>query len=260
MIQIIKLLVGSSILIFMVLLSWNNFYSFGCIAIIFTIIIWGVISYSFIDKKMNERLCFKECYFDNSSIFSRLLLSPYLVSLVYLFLSSILTLSIMYGVINYPTLLWWYLIGHILSVILIYLLLIRVFSSIIRDRYIEIFAREWTIYISSIWLILVYIYIFTTGYAPDYLSSSLLETIQNASNSITSNCIYIDYILRLNIELDSSFWWIAYNSSDVIDTSISKSTIWIVFILLNALSVLGINRFIVVIVYLVNKIITTRRI
>ncbi|MFK5976036.1 MAG: hypothetical protein QM493_05975 [Sulfurovum sp.] len=258
MIQTIKLLIGSSILIFIVLLSWNNFYSFGCISIIFPFIIWGVISYSFIEKKMNERLCFKECYFDNSSILSKLLLSPYLVTIVYGIISSLLTISIIYGVINYPTILWWYLIVHILSVIVIYLILIKVFKSIIRDRYIEIFAREWTINISSLLLLSVYIYILLTGYVPSYLSSSLLETIQNASNSITSHCVYIDYILRLNIELDSSFWWITSSSSQIIDTKLSKSIIWLGFIVLNSLSILGINRFIVMIVYLVNKIITNK--
>ncbi len=256
MIKIIKLLIGSSILIFMVLLSWHNFYNYSCISLIFPLIIWGVVSYSFIEKKMNERLCFKECYFDNSSILSRLLLSPYLVSFVYIILSSLLALSIIYGVISYPIMLWWYFVVHILLVILIYLSLIKVFNSIIRDRYIEIFAREWAINISSLLLISIYIYILLTGYIPTYLSSSLLETIQNASNSITSNCLYIDYILRLNIELDSSFWWITSNSSEIIDTSLSKSAIWLGFILLNSLAILGVNRFIVTIVYLVNKIIT----
>lgn len=258
MIRNLKLLLGSLALVFMILLSWHNFYSVGCFSIIFPIIIWGVVSYSYIEKKMNERLCFKECYFDKSSIISRLLLSPYFVSLFYVIISSILSLSIVYGVISYPPLLWWYFILHILLVILIFQSLIRVFRYTIRDRYIEIFAREWTIRISSLLLLGVYIYIFITGYTPTFLSDTLLGTIKNASNSISSNCLYIDYILRLNIELDSSFWWITTNSSDMIDTSISKSIIWIGFIILNTLAILGVNRFIVMIVYIVNKIITKR--
>ena len=258
MIQTLKLSIGSLALISMVLLGWYNFYRVSCLVTLLAIVVWIVVSYSYIDKKMNERLCFKDCYFHQSSLISRLLLSPYLVSIFYLSISSILTLSIIYGVVNYPTILWWYLIVHTIIVVLIYKLLIKLFRYTIRDRYRDILAREWTIGISSLLLICVYLYIFLTGYMPSYLNNSLEVTIANASNSISSNCQYIDYILRINIELDSTFWWITSTSSKLTDIPLAKSAIWIGFIIINVLAIVGLNRFIVTIVYIVNKIIKKR--
>ena len=202
---------------------------------------------------MKQRVCTRDCYIHHNSIFSTILLSPYMVSIFYSILSSILTISIIYGITTYPLSLWIYLSFHILIVIIIYKFLLHILRDSIKDKYIEIISREWTIRVSSIILLSVYIYIFINGYRPDYLSDSLMQTIKQASNSIYSDCRYIDYILRIHIELDSSFWWITTHSSEVVKDTIIQNIIWLSFISINALAILGINRFIVQVVYFLDR-------
>ena len=204
----VKLFIASLSSIFIILFSWNNFYKIGCFSLLFPLLVLIVISFSYIDKKMNERICFKNCYFKENSKFSKILSSRSFVSFVYFILSIVLTLSIMYGAIGFVTLLWWYLVIHIILVIFIYRNVIKLLQNTIQASYLDIFAREWTITLSSILLFLVYIYVFTSGYEPEYLGETLSITMQNASNSVSSECFYIDYILRIKMEIDSTFWWI----------------------------------------------------
>jgi hypothetical protein len=249
----VKLFIASVLSIFIILFSWSSFYKTGCYSLLFPLLVLVVVSLSYIDKKMNERRCFKDCYFKESSKFSKILLSRIVVSFVYFILSIVLTLSIMYGIITYPTLLWWYLVVHVVIVIFIYKSIIKLLQNTIQARYLDIFAREWTIALSSLLLFLVYIYIFTSGYEPEYLGETLAVTMQNASNSVSSRCFYIDYILRIKMEIDGTFWWIATKSSESLANSGAKSVIWVTFITINSLAILGLNRFIVQSVYLINK-------
>jgi hypothetical protein len=256
----IKLALATTIVMFLILFSWKFFYSLGCFSLLFPILVLAIVSSSFIDIKMNERICFKNCYFQDKSIFSKILTSSIGVVVFYFILSIAFTFSIMYGAINFPYQIWLYLFLHVVLVIFIYKRIIKSLKDTIQDKYINIFSREWTIKISSIFLFFIYGYIFYNGYQPDYLVTGLAQTVQNASNSISSNCLFIDYLFRLNTELDGTFWWVVSNSAETFDNETLKTTIWASFIFINSLAVLGINRLIVQIVYLVDKIFSRKEI
>ena len=253
MIKNIKLYVATIITISLILFSWKLFYSLSCFSFLFPIVILGIVSSSFIDTKMNKRRCFKNCYFQNNSIFSKILISSMGVVVFYSIFSIAFTLSIMYGVISFPYQLWLYLLIHIALVILIYKKIIKSLGGTVQDEYLNIFSREWAINITSIILFVIYAYIFYNGYEPEYLVKDLVQTINNASNSISSSCLLIDYLLRFKTELDGTFWWIVSNSSETLKSEVLKTAIWVIFIFINSLAILGINRIIVQIVYLLDK-------
>jgi hypothetical protein len=165
----------------------------------------------------------------------------------------------MYSVISFPYQIWLYLLVHIVLVIFIYKRIIKSLKHTIQDEFINIFSREWTIDISSIILFFMYGYIFYNGYEPDYLVKDWIKTVENASNSISSSCIYIDYLLRLNTELDGTLWWIISNSSETFNNKNLKTVIWVSFIFINSLAILGINRVIVQVVYLLDKIFSRKK-
>jgi hypothetical protein len=154
---------------------------------------------------------------------------------------------------------WMYLLVHILIVTFLYKKLLKLFDGTINKRYTALFAREWTIRLSTILLLGVYVYMMLNGYEPLYLRESLHETIRTASSSIHSQCSYIDTILRLKVELDSTFWWITSNASALMKSEALKTLIWVSFISINSIALLGLNRFIVQIVYGVDKIFNSKR-
>ncbi len=251
-----KLTIGSIIAIMIVLLSWKNMHTQSCMALIFPFILLLIISSSFISMKMQERHCYRNCYFKDSSIISKMLSSKILVTVIYLIISIVMSISIVYGVLDYSTLLWWYIVAHIIMSIFIFMTLNKILKKTIHENFLHIFTREITINISAFIFFIVYLYTAVNGYEPEYLkdNNTLVETITLATNSISSDCYYIDSLLRFKIEIDSYFWWFVNQTSISTEDKNLKAMIWIAFMIINAFAIFGINRFIVQTIYLLNLI------
>jgi len=235
-------------------MSWNSFYSNNCLSLIFPVIVLVVISQGYIEAKIQERICIKKCFFNENSIIATILTSKILVILIYTLLSILMTISLMYGVIEYAQILWMYLVVYIALIILLYSFLNKLFEPMLKDKYRSIFVRKWTFNLSALLLIGGSIYLeFEYGYLPVYLSNDLSTTIINASNSYESSCEYSNFILKAKIELDSFFWWIINENSDYFKNEIIKYSIWFGFLSFNSLALLGANKFIVQTVYLLEK-------
>ena len=221
---------------------------------IFPVIVLVVISQGYIEAKIQERICIKKCFFNENSIIATILTSKILVILIYTLLSILMTISLMYGVIEYAQILWMYLVVYIALIILLYSFLNKLFEPMLKDKYRSIFVRKWTFNLSALLLIGGSIYLeFEYGYLPVYLSNDLSTTIINASNSYESSCEYSNFILKAKIELDSFFWWIINENSDYFKNEIIKYSIWFGFLSFNSLALLGANKFIVQTVYLLEK-------
>ena len=255
----VKLYVASIIIIFLLFSSWVQFFQLNCLFFILPVIVLSVISYSFIELKMHERVCFKNCYFKEESLFSKMLTSKITVIIFYLIISVLMTFSVLYAIIDFSFGLWIYLFVHTAFILVVYSFLDNIFENTVRSNFRSIFAREWTINIGAIPFILVYIYFITDGYEPSYLRSSLEETYQVASNSIYSNCAVISDSLRLQREVDSISWWTVVNGTTLSGHRILSIGTGILFISTNSLVLLGINRFIVQIVYLIDRLLRINR-
>ncbi len=251
--QSIRLIVASSVLVILLLGIWVNSYTYGCFMLVFPMFFLVVIAHSFIEIKMHERICFKNCYFKSSSFLARVFSSRGLVIVFYTFMSIIMTFYALYGVIEYSQFLWIYLVLHIVFSVMIYKYLTNIFSSMIKGNYKKIFAREWAINIMAAVFIVVFVYTSFYGYEPAYLRNGLSETMTIASHSISSSCEFLNYVLKLQKEIDSVYWWIVHSSSENMENATLKFIMWIIFLLMNSLAILGVNRFIMQIIYLLDK-------
>ena len=253
-IQYVKLFTGTVLAVFLIFFNWKGSYAHYCLSLLFPLLVLLIISYGYIELKMKERTCFKNCYFQDNSFFARLLSGRFFVTLFYLLTSFAMTITIFASAIDYPDLLWFYLLLHTLLSLFLFFYLDRLFGRMLHRRYRSIFAREWTIHIMGVLLIAVFLYLSLNSYEPAYLTDSLQETILNASKSISSDCDLINRILKLGKTIDSSFWWVIHESTEQTSNSMIKAGIWVAFLLYNSLALLGINRLIIQIIYLLNTI------
>ncbi len=249
----VRLFLATEMFVFIILAIWITSYSYNCIILVFPLIVWMIIAHSFIEIKMYERVCFKNCYFKSNSLFAKMLSSRIFVVTIYMIMSILMTFTALYAILEYSTGLWIYLFVHIIVSIAVYRLFIVLFGATIKENYRKIFAREWTINIMATLFILVFIYITMNGYEPEYLRHGLKETIVVASQSISSQCDYLNMMLKLQKEIDSIYWWAIHQSSENIENATVKYVMWSVFLLMNALAILGINRFILQVIYLLDK-------
>jgi hypothetical protein len=249
----IKLIIGTLLSVFLVFITWNIGYSLGCYMLLFPFIGLLIISYSFIEMRIFERECFSNCYFKDDTLLAKFMTSRFFLIIIYIVLSILMTISMMYAVLDFELMFWAYLLVHIVIMVLIYKYFIGKLNKQINAKFVKILSREWTINMSSILLLIIYIYIAMNNYQPSYLTSDLESSIQLATNSIKSQCHIIDFILRLKVELDAWFWWLMVYSTDQMSNGLVKNMIWASFIVMNGLALLGINRFIAQIIYLLDK-------
>ncbi|RBQ30239.1 hypothetical protein CRU91_00930 [Aliarcobacter vitoriensis] len=228
-----------------ILLLINLFYYYGCYFLLVPTFITIFLTYSFFQKRMREKTCFKNCYFKEESFLAKLVISPYLSFIFYIFLSTIYTISIIYSVLSFKWYFYLVLAIFITFVFFLYNKLLLLFKNIIREEHLDIFTKEITIKISSLVLFILFIFYILNSYEPSYISSSLEDSLNLATNSLSSNCQYLDYILRIKVEIDTYFWYFTKYSSQIVESTYLKTIIWILFIFINALSIIGINRFFV---------------
>jgi hypothetical protein len=171
-----------------------------------------------------------------------------------------MTISALYGVIDYSRTFWMYLVAHIAVMTVLYKYLDAKFYTMIKPNYRALFAREWTINIATPMIIGTFVTLAINGYEPTYLQTSLEETWRTASSTVSSDCDVINYFLKLQKEIDSIFWWIMDSGTKNMEDNTLKIGIWISFLLINSFAILGINRFIAQVIYLLDKIFNKRKI
>ncbi len=233
---------------------WLESYKESCFALLIVAIILPLIAYGFIDLKVEQRRCFRDCFFRANSIFFAILSSKSLIMLFYLIASLLMSLSLLYLIIDLNSIVLLYLLAHIALCITLYSYLKHRLSNIITQGFYKIFAREWSIDIMAIVIIIVYFSITLNSFEPAFLQTTLSETFLKASNSIYSNCHFTNYFLKIQKEIDSIFWYIIENSTQQIRNELLHIAIWTLFLISNSLAILGINRLIVTVIYILDQI------
>jgi len=238
--------------IFFILILWRVSYFLSCFTLFLPLLFMIIIAYSFIELKLKQKKCLKECYFKENTIIAKIITSPYFISVFYIVLSLIYAFSFIYTSITFG--LWFYIILIVFVVLMFYIykVFLNLFRKIINEKYCEIIIREICIKIGAVFLLLLYISYFLYVNEPNYIKESLELTINKATNSISSNCLIVDFIVRLQAEAESTFWFLLKNSTNLINDTLTNNFIWISFIIINALSIIGLNRFIFQVIYIVH--------
>jgi hypothetical protein len=188
-----------------------------------------------------------------------MLSSKFFVIIFYVIMSVLMTISALYGAIDYEKEFWAYLVLHVAIVTALYTYILAKFSDTIKPSYQALFAREWAINISTPMIIGAFVYFSLNGFEPTYLQSTLQETWHVASASVSSDCSVINYFLKLQKGVDAVFWWIIDRGTSNIGDQTLKIGIWLVFLLINSFAILGVNRFIAQLVYMIDKIFKRRK-
>ena len=245
----LKVLASTYLVLYLVIANWNFFYSRSCLALLVPLFASVVISWSYIDLKAHERYCFRDCYFNRNTWVSAILSSRIALIVFFLLVSLILSITMMYNLVDLSGYLLGYLAIHAMLFLFLYRWLNRKFGGLLKEPFRPMVAREWAINISGIFLVCGYMLILFNS-EPSYMAETLKETKINATSSVGSECHYIDWFMRVKTELDSIYWWITIYQTDQMDKGFMKIIVWIGFVMINAMGVLGLNRFLSEIIYL----------
>lgn len=249
----LKVIFASIGIVFLILNAWYFTYHIGCFSLLIPILIMLILASSYIEVKLKQKECFRNCYFKESTLISKLIMSPYLTSIFYILLSTSYTVTLICNILFFDMKFYLLISIFIFISFKIYLFISNLFSGIVNDKQLEIFSREITSKITAFLLFSIYMFIFINSYEPDYLKETLQETLNVATKSISSNCMYIDTILRIKIEIDAQLWFYMTTLDNELANKNFKIIYWVSFIIFNTMSILGLNRLIIQIIYIANK-------
>ena len=230
---------------------WNVTYGLICpISLIIPLLVLMILGISFYGIKIQQRECFRECFFESKSFISKVLSNKFSIIVLYTLFAIIMSLSTIYLMLQYTHEVTKYLIVYIIFLYSFYRIIIGLLRGTARDKFLLLFAKEITMKITSFLAIVGYAYILLKQTLPQYLSTDFLETVRNASNTVESKCVVTDFILRSQIEIDSSVFWLVNNVTNQTDNHLIIASIWFTLVVINSLAIISINRLMLEIMYL----------
>ncbi|WQX91552.1 hypothetical protein KVL61_01705 [Helicobacter pylori] len=253
MFRCFKTILGASVIGGVLLGLWRLTYDKFCFSLVFVLLILGIIAYSYISLKMHQRKCFAKCFVNSESFLSKMLNSPIMVSCFYFIFSIFTSVSIAYSVLDYNWMMWGLVFCTIVVCATVFGVFEEMLKSIIKEDYLMLMSREVSTFVGTLFFIGLSCYVIYHGNMPDYLKPALIDTIQEAGNSIYSSCDCMDYFLKARKMLEGFAWWGMVKAESM---GLNKGFMvagWVAFIIYNALSGIAISRLSAQIIYWLSK-------
>ncbi|WP_187907035.1 hypothetical protein [Helicobacter pylori] len=253
MFRCFKTILGASVIGGVLLGLWRLTYDKFCFSLVFVLLILGIIAYSYISLKMHQRKCFAKCFVNSESFLSKMLNSPIMVSCFYFIFSIFTSVSIAYSVLDYNWMMWGLVFCTIVVCAAVFGVFDEMLKSIIKEDYLMLMSREVSAFVGALFFIGLSCYVIYHGNMPDYLKPALIDTIQEAGNSIYSSCDCMDYFLKARKMLEGFAWWGMVKAESM---GLNKGFMvagWVAFIIYNALSGIAISRLSAQIIYWLSK-------
>jgi hypothetical protein len=242
--SVIKFLLAWIISIFP-LLVWRENYQYDCIMLAMPILVMSIITISIVQLKYRQRLCLANCYAQSNSILFYILTGRILVIIRAMFIAVILTIILMTQIalwrLEILMLLW--LDGIVIY--LIYKFVYNLLSGQVNLNMRNLIAKNWTITINSVLMLILLANIQFYTAIPAYLDESLTQTIINATNTINSECFYIQLFIQLTASYEASLWWLMVLGSQFVRYEVVLLSLWGLFLLGNGLALFAYSRYLI---------------
>lgn len=235
------------------LLGWSLIYPLGCWSMLLPAIVAAVLTLARRDRLAWRRRCLADCLFAGGSPLHRLLRSRFLITLAAAGVALMLT-----GVLIITIPRWDFTILAIIA--LDGLLITALFAWLhrlsggrlgVNPAHRTLFARVWTVRINVLTMLPLLMLVQLQQPPPDYLDRDghLRATLQDASASVTSECVPVDTLVRLGREGEAFAWWAILKATQAIEQRLLRWIAWLVFLLSGSLSLWAYSSFCVQLVH-----------
>ncbi len=244
-----KIILGTSVIVGVLLGLWRWTYDKFCFSLVFVLLILGIVTYSYVSLKMHQRECFANCYVNKKSCLFTMLKSPIIVSCFYFIFSIFTSISIAYSVLDYNWMMWGLVFLTIVVCVAVFGVFEKMLKNTIKEDYLMLMSKEASSLVGALFFVGLSCCVIYHGNMPTYLKPTLIDTIQEAGNSIYSSCDCMDYFLKAKRMLESVTWWGMFKAESM---GLNKGFMvagWVAFIIYNALSGIAISRLSAQIIY-----------
>ncbi|MBI1560890.1 hypothetical protein IZT76_01170 [Helicobacter pylori] len=248
-----RIILGTSVIVGVLLGLWRWTYDKSCFSLVFVLLILGIVTYSYVSLKMHQRECFANCYVNKKSCLFTMLKSPIIVSCFYFIFSICTSVSIAYSVLDYNWMMWGIVFFTIVVCVAVFGVFEEMLKGIIKEDYLMLMSKEASSLVGIFFFVGLSCCVIYTNNMPTYLKPTLIDTIQEAGNSIYSSCDCMDYFLKAKKMLEGFAWWGIFKAESMGMNKGFMVAGWVVFIIYNALSGIAISRLSAQIIYCLSK-------
>jgi Ca2+/Na+ antiporter len=236
---------AAMLMAYFILIIWRDLYAFSCIILIIPLIITSIMMMGLFQFAAKKRLCLATCYFQSTSLLYKIFTGKLFVFLRALLTALLLTLVLLTQVVLWE---WKVLIILFINVFLLYGLYLFILHSLAHSIHAKmrfVIAKNWTVTLNLLIMILVLAGVQYYSLIPDYLDASLTQTLNNATTHLFSECNIVHYLLQIGAEKDAFSWWLMMTGNEWISDQVISGMVWTVFLLSGGLAIWGYNRYLI---------------
>lgn len=228
----------------LMLILWCFVYPYTCFSLIFVAISIGTMTYSIASYRIQNKKCFISCYFQNTSLVSRLLSSGVFLSIIAFFIALFLSLFLFASVTTWDKDIWIIMLIDVLFLVFLYKTLSNIFQTTLKEEIGKHLIKSWSVALNTFILtIFMLFYNYQTLQEPTYIKSTLEETVEEATKKYHSRCEAIDTIVSINIQKDAIVWYSTLYANENIKDKNSKWLLWLFFLINGGIIYYGWSRF-----------------
>ena len=250
----LKQFFGTFSLVYILTLFFLYTYANTCLSFLPFLIVLLILSWSLIEFKLQQRKCISSCLFTKNSLLYRFFTSPYLLTLFLTSYSIVLTTTVFLELLFFTKVIWIYLVFHTVFMVYLYNKLLNTLKPSVTPQMLKLVAREFSIKIGSLMLFILFSVVLYYSDTPEYIASSITQTQLNIAHStIGSSCTIVDTLIQVKLYLYTNSYWALSNITGTLQNEYVKYILWVLFIITNSLSALGLSRVIAQIIYMIDK-------
>lgn len=238
-------------LAYILLLLWSIGYKISCVSLIIPIFIGIILFINTYILLREKKLCISNCYFNKDTFFYRLFNKKFLIIIVSMISSIILTLSLSIAIIRFDIV--DFIVFGLDTLLLVYLYNHFKNNNILNDKVKYPILKNTVSWLNSIIVSILFIFIGFFQTPPSYISNDLNTTIQKASIETASTCVYIDYPSRISAEIAATKWWMILNVTQKGNNEYFNQLLWVLFLIGNYLAIFAFSRFVTEILHIFTK-------
>ena len=238
---------------FLLLVLWSQIYSLGCYISVIAIVVGIVISFNVFELSFKRKYCTATCYFKEDSFIFSFVTKKLFLSIFSFIISLILSLSLLLNVIKFDM---QDMILYGFDVIILYYLYVFLLNKLdtsFNENMKYPIIKSWATYVNVFIMVIILLIIQFYSVLPEYISINLVDTIDNASKTIVSECDFINYLAKLNIEVEAIQWWFMLKTNNMIENENFQLIAWIIFLINNSLVVIAFSKYILQIINFIDR-------
>jgi hypothetical protein len=239
-------ILAAALVVFAALAVWRLTYGSQCASGVIPLLAIALIGFQTAEYAVFRRRCFADCAFSDGSFLHRFYSRTVLATALAIFVSAVAGLSLFLNLLTWTEPVLALLAADGLLLALVAPPLIRISSGHLRPGIARIAAKNIIAAVNAALLLGPLLAIqYYSPFPPFVDTASLPNTITQALQAFSSQCLATDFLAKLQAAKEGFSWWLMLKANVQLSDPTFRAAAWIIFLVSGSLSVWAYSKLIV---------------